>query len=81
MVEARVWLLPPMVTHSLHSRAGSECGEGSGSRGDEILRCAQDDRSVLTSMSAACLPGYEILRCAQDDRAGLLRMTGVGYLG
>ena len=29
MVEARVWLLPPMVTLSLHARAGSEGSEGS----------------------------------------------------
>ena len=47
VVEARMWLLPPMVTLSLHARAGSEGSERSGSVGREILRCAQDDRVGL----------------------------------
>jgi hypothetical protein len=43
-VEARVWLVAPMVPLSLGSRAGYEGSEGCGARGREILRCAQDDR-------------------------------------
>ena len=43
VVEARVWLVSPMVTPAPGWRAGSEGSEGSDWRGREILRCAQDD--------------------------------------
>src|SRR6266566_1400870 len=36
------------VTPSLRSRASSERSEGSGSREEEILRCAQDDSQDTT---------------------------------
>src|SRR5947209_13329406 len=36
------------VTPSLHSRASSECSEGSGSPDAEILRCAQDDSQLFS---------------------------------
>ena len=44
--------------------------EGSGSKGSEILRCAQEDNAGLPERSEESgSKGSEILRCAQDGRA------------